>query len=90
MTDTPSVASHHAKTHFAQLLDRVERGEELTITRHGRPVARLAPISACHDVEAARRAFSAVFAYREKLREMGVAPFKAAEIRELRDAGRRH
>ena len=31
-----------AKTHFSALLDAVEReGEEVVITRHGRPVARL-------------------------------------------------
>jgi prevent-host-death family protein len=33
-----------AKTHLASLLDRVERGEEITITKHGRPVARLVPV----------------------------------------------
>ena len=33
-----------AKTHLPRLLDRVEHGESLTITRHGRPVAHLIPI----------------------------------------------
>lgn len=33
-----------AKTQFASLLERVERGEEITVTKHGRPVARLAPV----------------------------------------------
>lgn len=33
-----------AKTHLSALIDQVERGgEEIVITRHGRPVARLAP-----------------------------------------------
>ncbi len=32
-----------AKTHLASLLDEVERGESLLITRHGRPIARLVP-----------------------------------------------
>jgi prevent-host-death family protein len=32
---------HAAKTHFSQLLDRVERGEEIVIGRAGKPVARL-------------------------------------------------
>ncbi len=32
---------HDAKTHFSQLLARVEAGEEIIIARAGRPVARL-------------------------------------------------
>lgn len=32
-----------AKTHISALLDKVEKGEEVTITRHGKPVARLVP-----------------------------------------------
>jgi prevent-host-death family protein len=32
-----------AKTHFSELLDRVERGETIIITRHGKPIARLGP-----------------------------------------------
>ncbi len=35
-----------AKTRLSELLDRVEAGEEITITRHGRPVAQLRPVSA--------------------------------------------
>jgi prevent-host-death family protein len=34
-----------AKTRLSQLLDRVEAGEEVLITRHGRPAARLAAVS---------------------------------------------
>ncbi|HEY7296680.1 MAG TPA: type II toxin-antitoxin system prevent-host-death family antitoxin [Xanthobacteraceae bacterium] len=30
-----------AKAHLSELLDRVETGEEVVITRHGRPVARI-------------------------------------------------
>jgi prevent-host-death family protein len=37
------VGSYEAKTHLAQLLEDVERGETITITRHGHPVARLVP-----------------------------------------------
>jgi prevent-host-death family protein len=40
---TATISAYEAKTHFAQLLDRVEAGESITITRHGRPVAHLAP-----------------------------------------------
>ncbi len=37
------VQASEAKTHLPQLLDDVERGETLVITRHGRPIARLVP-----------------------------------------------
>jgi len=32
---------HEAKTKFSQLLELVERGEEVIVARHGKPVARL-------------------------------------------------
>jgi prevent-host-death family protein len=38
------VGVYEAKTHLARLLDEVETGESITITRHGRPVARLVPL----------------------------------------------
>ncbi len=38
-----SVGSYEAKTHLTQLLERVSRGERITITKHGRPVAMLVP-----------------------------------------------
>jgi antitoxin (DNA-binding transcriptional repressor) of toxin-antitoxin stability system len=31
----------HAKAHFSELLDKVEAGEEVVITRHGKPVAHM-------------------------------------------------
>jgi prevent-host-death family protein len=39
-----SVGAYEAKTHFSELLERVAEGEEITITRHGSPVARLVPV----------------------------------------------
>jgi prevent-host-death family protein len=38
------VGAFDAKTHLAELLDRVGRGEKITITRHGVPAAMLIPI----------------------------------------------
>ncbi len=40
-----SYGAFEAKTHFSDLLDRVEQGDRITITRHGRVVATLAPAS---------------------------------------------
>lgn len=37
------VQATEAKTHLAQLLSAVERGETIAITRHGKPVAHLVP-----------------------------------------------
>jgi prevent-host-death family protein len=31
----------HAKAHLSELLDKVEAGEEVVITRHGKPVAHM-------------------------------------------------
>jgi prevent-host-death family protein len=46
MTTTPgnTVGAYEAKSHFSALLERVAGGEEITITRHGTPVARLVPV----------------------------------------------
>ena len=35
---------HEAKTHFSRIVERVERGEEIVISRAGEPVAKLVPI----------------------------------------------
>ena len=37
---------HEAKTHLSRLLRRVAAGEEITISRAGRPVAKLVPVGA--------------------------------------------
>jgi prevent-host-death family protein len=37
------IQASEAKAHLAQLLDEVERGETVVITRHGKPIARLVP-----------------------------------------------
>ena len=38
-----SIQSAEAKAHLSRLLDEVERGETIVITRHGKPIARLVP-----------------------------------------------
>ena len=49
------IQASEAKTHLPQILDEVERGETIIITRHGRPIARLVPEvqRRAHEVEAA-------------------------------------
>lgn len=38
------VGAYEAKTHLSELLDRVEGGDRIVITRHGKPVAQLTPL----------------------------------------------
>lgn len=40
-----NVNIHEAKTHLSRLIERVARGEEITIARAGTPVARLVPVA---------------------------------------------
>lgn len=40
-----TVGAFEAKTHLPSLLDRVAKGEKITITRHGVPVAVLVPVA---------------------------------------------
>jgi prevent-host-death family protein len=44
MSNLQTIAAFEAKTHFSSLLERVAHGEEITITRHGKAIARLLPI----------------------------------------------
>jgi prevent-host-death family protein len=42
--DMITVGAFEAKTHLSTLLERVAQGEEIVITRHGKPLARLVPV----------------------------------------------
>ena len=44
MNSVVSIGLAEAKAHLSQVLDRVEAGEELVITRRGKPVARVVPV----------------------------------------------
>ncbi len=39
-----TIGAFEAKTHLSALLERVSKGETITITRHGVPAARLVPV----------------------------------------------
>ena len=60
----PEVGAYEAKTHLPKLLERVEQGERFVITRHGRPVAELAPVSR-RDPEKIRKAIADLRAFRK-------------------------
>jgi len=44
MAKGATVSIYHAKTRLSHLVDRALQGDEVIITRHGRPVARLVPV----------------------------------------------
>ena len=76
-----SIGAYEAKTKLGQLLDEVEAGESITITRHGVPVATLAP--ARPRQKAVEEAAAGLRRFRATHRLKGVG------IRELIDEGRR-
>lgn len=77
-----TVGAFAAKTHLAELLDQVERGEEITITRHGRPIARLTPVQPRDDA-ATRAAIDGILRGRRGNRLRGTS------LKELIEDGRR-
>ncbi len=65
------IDAHEAEAHLSRLLDRVAHGESLTITRHGRPVAQLVPMTSPR--EQAKRATARIENRRQHLRGASVA-----------------
>jgi prevent-host-death family protein len=76
-----SVGSYEAKTHLPALLDRVAQGEEITITRHGVPVAKLVPPSGSRKPDV-RETIQAMLEFRKGHRLDGLS------IREMIEEGR--
>jgi prevent-host-death family protein len=79
------VGAFEAKNKLGQLLDLVERGEEIVITRHGKAVARLLPPQQAFSREAAR---AAVRRIRERAEQLKLGPFEWAEWKSYRDESR--
>ena len=77
-----TIGAYEAKTHLPQLLKRVARGESITITKHGVPVATLQAPAAT-----ARRPAQEVIADLQKFRQKN--SLNGISIRELLDEGRR-
>ena len=53
MNTQVTVGAFEAKTKFSELLERVSQGEEITITKHEKPVAKLVPFETPSHVELA-------------------------------------
>ena len=56
------MGAFEAKSKFGQLLDQVEHGEEIVITRRGKAVAKLVPAEPGFDRDKARRAVAGILA----------------------------
>jgi prevent-host-death family protein len=75
-----AVGIYEAKNNLSQLLDRVEAGETIAITRHGKQVALLTPVH--HERPSARQAINRLRKVRKGSRLGGL------KVRDLRDEGR--
>lgn len=82
-----TVGSFEAKTKLAELLDKVEAGEVITITRRGTAVAQLVPVRALDERERQQALVGKIKRWREG-RDRGARP--GATIPELIKAGRRY
>jgi antitoxin (DNA-binding transcriptional repressor) of toxin-antitoxin stability system len=74
-----TIGAYQAKTHLPELLERVARGEDIMITRHGKPIAFLtAPPVRAKDV---RKTVAHMLAYRERRQRTtgGLSPRKLIE-----------
>lgn len=78
-----TVGAYEAKTHFSKLLERVEKGETITITKHGNVVAQLVPAP-----QVTRMSKGEVLDALRELRK-GV-DLRGLSIRELIEEGRRY
>jgi prevent-host-death family protein len=79
------IGAFEAKNKLAALLDRVERGEEIVITRHGRAVARLVPNVSTIEESQVQAAIGRI---RERARMLKAGPFDWDTFKADRDAGR--
>lgn len=87
------IGAYDAKTHLPALLNRVQKGERFTITRHGQPVAELVPVRQ-RDEEKIRGAIARMRAHRAELAKQGVSLKDILEpgetLRELAHRGHRY
>lgn len=71
------IQASEAKTHLSNLLDDVERGATIVITRHGRAIARLIPVRHHHKVELGRL-FEDILAFRKKMAHLSLEEMESA------------
>lgn len=79
------IGAFEAKNTLGSLLDRVEKGEEILITRHGKPVARLISSSGIVDRAKAREALARL---RQRAERLSLGPLDWETLKADRDEGR--
>lgn len=81
------VTAFEAKTRFGELLERVSKGEEVVITRHDRPVARLVPEGA-QRLDEVRRSVQGLRDLQQRIRRRSKAKLSDREVRAAIEEGR--
>lgn len=84
-----TVGVFEAKTKFSELLDRVEAGEEIIVTRHGKPVARITPPISTENEEHKKKVTETVERMKE-LRKQTAGKATIEEILQWIQEGRRY
>jgi prevent-host-death family protein len=89
-SERPEIGAFEAKNTFSTLLYRVESGEEIVITRHGKPVARLVPNASRIDQAQVQAAFDRIREHARELHRSGASEsdFDWETVKKLRDEGR--
>ena len=84
------MSAFEAKTRFGELLQRVERGEEIVITRHGRPIARVVR-EGPPSLDSVKRSVEGLRQLRERIRRRSRSrsTLSAAEVRAAIAHGRK-
>ena len=79
------IGAFEAKNKLSALLDRVEQGEEIVITRHGKPVAKLVPTNGEIDRSQAQAALQRM---RDRAVQAGLRAFDWETLKADRDESR--
>jgi prevent-host-death family protein len=82
-----TVTAFEAKTRFGELLDRVAKGEEVVITRHDKPVARLMPEGRPR-AEDVRAAVAGLRDLQQRIRKRSKVRLTDREVRAAIEQGR--
>lgn len=85
-----SVTALEAKTRFGALLERAANGEEIIITKHDKPVARLVPEGRTN-LKSMRAAAKAIHTLRERIarRIDGESKVSLSDFRSAKEEGRK-
>jgi len=81
------IGAFEAKTHFSALLERAARGEEIVITKRGKPIAKIGPAAAKHD---AAKAWDVIRRIQADVKRARTGPISTDEIVEWIKEGRKY